>query len=233
MTAPLSPVRGGGASGPRGFLFELTGGALCLDFANTVDHRPAPEPRELLPTYADLLSWARQAGAIRAEEARHLEREAAGRRAEADAALEHARTLREALFALFSAAAEGRLASPPAALEALNSALPAALGRRRLAVSGGRAGWAWVEDPRALDRPLWPVVESAAELLVSEELPRVRECAAETCAWLFLDRSRNRSRRWCDMTVCGNRDKVRRHRRRMRRGVRGGRRRTEPGSVKT
>jgi predicted RNA-binding Zn ribbon-like protein len=63
---------------------------------------------------------------------------------------------------------------------------------------------------------LWPVVRSAAELLTSDELGRVRECAADNCAWLFLDRSKNRSRRWCDMAVCGNRDKVRRFRQRSR-----------------
>ena len=38
----------------------------------------------------------------------------------------------------------------------------------------------------------------------------VRECGASDCAWLFLDTSKNHHRRWCDMTRCGNRAKVRR-----------------------
>jgi predicted RNA-binding Zn ribbon-like protein len=63
---------------------------------------------------------------------------------------------------------------------------------------------------------VWGVLRSAADLLTSDDLGRLRECASDTCAWLFLDHSKNRSRRWCDMTVCGNRDKVRRHRQRQR-----------------
>jgi predicted RNA-binding Zn ribbon-like protein len=72
-------------------------------------------------------------------------------------------------------------------------------------------------DSPDLDRVLWPAVVSAAELLTSDDLGRVRECASERCAWLFLDRSKNQSRRWCDMTVCGNRSKARRHYSRLRR----------------
>lgn len=71
--------------------------------------------------------------------------------------------------------------------------------------------WGWDDAAPALDRPLWPVARSLAELLTSDELPRVRECAADNCAWLFIDTSKNRSRRWCDMAVCGNRAKARRH----------------------
>ena len=47
--------------------------------------------------------------------------------------------------------------------------------------------------------------------LTSEELDQVRECAGNTCGWLFVDMSRNHSRHWCDMRDCGNRAKVRRY----------------------
>src|SRR5207302_22567 len=66
-------------------------------------------------------------------------------------------------------------------------------------------------EEETLDRMLWPVIRSAADLLVSGEAQRVRRCASETCDWLFLDTSRNHSRRWCDMSGCGNRAKARRH----------------------
>jgi predicted RNA-binding Zn ribbon-like protein len=56
------------------------------------------------------------------------------------------------------------------------------------------------------------VARSAAELLQSEELGRVRRCDGEDCRWLFLDTSRSRNRRWCDMADCGNTAKVRRYR---------------------
>lgn len=62
-----------------------------------------------------------------------------------------------------------------------------------------------------LERILWPIAQSAAELLTSSELGTVRLCEAPDCAWLFLDQSCNRSRRWSDMKVCGNRQKARRH----------------------
>jgi predicted RNA-binding Zn ribbon-like protein len=208
-------VKAGGRMSSSGFLFELSGGALCLDFVNTVDDRPTRRPKELLHGYQDLIAWGSQAGAVTARQARALETEAARRPREARAALEGARAVRETLFALFFvAAAGGRL--PEADLESLNPSLAAALGRLRLAPGRGRGAlWIWPDQP-ALERIVWGVLRSAADLLTSDDLGRLRECASDTCAWLFLDRSKNRSRRWCDMTVCGNRDKVRRHRQRQR-----------------
>jgi predicted RNA-binding Zn ribbon-like protein len=76
-----------------------------------------------------------------------------------------------------------------------------------------RAGgfeWKWAGDEDALDRMVWPVARSAADVLVSDEGSRVRRCAGESCHWFFLDSGRNRSRRWCDMRDCGNRAKARR-----------------------
>lgn len=209
-------VRAGGRLTPQGFLFELSGGNLGLDFANTVDKRPTSQPVELLRSFADLVSWARQAGALLGPEAARLTREASRHPREVLSVLDKARALREALFHAFAAAAAGRHV-PKAALETLNPAMAQAFARLRLLPGDGRgARWAWADD-RALDRMLWPVLRAAASLLTGDELPRVRECAADDCGWLFLDRSKNRSRRWCDMTVCGNRDKVRRHRARQRR----------------
>ncbi|MCL6613391.1 MAG: CGNR zinc finger domain-containing protein [Firmicutes bacterium] len=75
----------------------------------------------------------------------------------------------------------------------------------------GGFAWKWGGEGKALDRMLWPVVRSAAELLISGDRERVRECAAEGCGWLFLDASRNTRRKWCAMTSCGNRAKARRY----------------------
>ena len=59
---------------------------------------------------------------------------------------------------------------------------------------------------------LWPVVQSAVDLMTSPELDRVGQCADDRgCGWLFVDTTKNRSRRWCDMRDCGNRAKARRH----------------------
>lgn len=190
--------------------FELTGGHLALDFANTVDERPHDPPRERLGSYGDLLAWAEQAGVLKPAEAKRLGREAGGRPDAAARVLGQARALREHLFAIFEAAAGGR-PLPADHLAAVNPALARALGKLRLEPAGKVAKWGWNDEPEALDLVLWPVIRAAAELLASPDLVLVRRCAADECAWLFLDRSRNRSRRWCDMTVCGNRAKARRH----------------------
>ncbi|MBZ5589720.1 MAG: ABATE domain-containing protein [Acidobacteriia bacterium] len=211
-------VRFGGVRTPRGYVFELTGGALCLDLPNTLDNRRAPAPRELLASYEDVVAWGVQAGAVPKATARALRQEARAHPRRAARALEQARQAREALFAVFSAVAHGRV-PPVDAMEDLNAVVPHAFGSRRLDQSAGSPAWAWVEhDPPDLDRVLWPVVVSAAELLTSPGLDRVRECTGERCAWLFLDHSKNKSRRWCDMTVCGNRTKARRHYARVRSG---------------
>jgi predicted RNA-binding Zn ribbon-like protein len=210
-TTGREAVRFGGLRTPTGYVFELTGGALCLDLANTVDDRKSATPRELLVGFEDLVAWGLQAGAVPDATARALLREARAHPRAAARALEGARRVREMLFAVFSAVAHGRV-PPDAAMARLNTAVPRAFGSRRLDQATGPPAWAWLErNPPHLDRVLWPAVVSAAELLTSTELDRVRECAGERCAWLFLDRSKNRSRRWCDMTVCGNRIKARRH----------------------
>jgi predicted RNA-binding Zn ribbon-like protein len=194
--------------------FDLSGGDLALDLANTKAQRLAPVPREDLLDYADLVAWGLQAGAIDAGEAAAL-RALAGRSPRAArAALERARDLREAVFEVFRAVANGRPVPEPA-LARVNGALKEALAHLRLAGRGGGAEWTW-SAPTHLDRVTWPAVRAAADLLTGSELALVRECGASDCAWLFVDRSRNATRRWCDMAVCGNREKARRFQRRAR-----------------
>jgi predicted RNA-binding Zn ribbon-like protein len=207
----MSDSHSGPAAGTAASVrFELTGGALCLDFANTVDNRPT-EARELLQSYGDLVSWAEQAGVVDAASGAALRAEATRRPRAAESALVGARALREALYSIFSARAAGR-PLPAEGMATLNAAMAPSLARLQLdARPDGACAWRWSFGDRALDGLLAPVVDSAAELLTAPELARVRECEADNCGWLFVDRSRNRSRRWCDMAVCGNRAKVRRH----------------------
>jgi len=209
-----SRIRRGGIATAGGYLYELSGGELCLDFANTLDCRPTEEPRELLTVYDDLVRWSVQAKALTPRVARRLRETARRHPRQASTVLRRARSLREAMFEIFSASARGG-AAPAASLSVLNQHLRDVLGRLRLTRNGSDYRWEW-EDEDVLDRMLWPVARSAAELLTSDRLHRVRVCSAEDCDWLFLDHSKNRSRRWCDMTVCGNRNKVRRFRREQR-----------------
>lgn len=216
--ASPEPVRRGGREGPSGFEFELSGGALCLDLVNTVDERPTAKPEERLRSYADLVGWARQAGAVSTAEASRLLRRAQRQPRAADAALRRVRGTREALFRIMAAEARGE-AAPADDVARLEAGARAALSRRRLERRpGGGLRWEPGGDGESLDAMMDPVLLSAVDLLTGDERERLRECAADACGWLFLDRSRNGSRRWCDMTVCGNRAKARRHRSRLRSG---------------
>jgi predicted RNA-binding Zn ribbon-like protein len=124
--------------------------------------------------------------------------------------LVEAKALREALYAVFSAALRKR-APPDQPFELINQRLGLALSHARIKRAAQEYEWSW-ESPEMLDAPLWPVVHDAGELLVSDSVERMQECASDSCGWLFLDLTKNRSRRWCAMSGCGNRHKVRRFR---------------------
>ncbi len=205
-----------------GAAFRFVGGRVCLDFINTVSGRvahPVPGPRDYLDVvererlveFGDLTRWGRAARLLSAGESSALERAARKAPARATQAVTRARSFREALYRVFKAAVE-KWTPTSTDLEVLNRVVSRGRSHERLASQAGGLGWVWVADGLALDRVLWPVARSAAELLTSTELADVSQCDGEDCHWLFLDTSRNRSRRWCDMAECGNRAKVRRFR---------------------
>jgi predicted RNA-binding Zn ribbon-like protein len=188
---------------------DLCGGDPALDFVNTLGGvREGPWDDEWLPDYGHLAAWSRHAGLLtEATVARLLERAAAephhARLAHRDAV-----ALREAAYRVFAAHAHGA----PAAvgdLAALAAPYREALANARLVPRQQRNDWAWDAD-EDLRRPLWPVAHATVELLRSERLGRLRQCGH--CRWLFLDASKNRSRRWCSMAHCGSDAKVRRAR---------------------
>ncbi len=193
--------------------FDLSGGALCLDFANTVLKRNQPgEAKDELSNYARLVGFAKQTKLLSSARADLLRQRASLSPTAASRVLPAAVKLREAIYRVFSSLAGGE----PAAsrdVELLDQfAIEAWRNRRLMPTSQGGYHWQWkAEQVRNLDQMLWPIALSAARLLTSDRLHSVRECAADDCAWLFLDESRNHSRRWCDMRVCGNREKARLH----------------------
>ncbi len=192
---------------------KLLGGALCLDFANTANWHKSEHPVELLNTYEDLVGWSRHADILSDVDAGTLLREAAGQPDVAEAVRVQAVELREAIYRIFSAIAEDDRPDVND-LELLNAALGPALSKARIVEGPDGFTWDWAGEAAMLDRMLWPVARSAAELLASAQLDRARQCADEKCGWLFLDMSRNRSRRWCSMEYCGNRNKARTYYRR-------------------
>ena len=189
--------------------YQLVAGELCLDFINTLDNRPRLElVIELLKMYEDLLQWSVEAGALPSSLARALRLEAQREPVSANAALKNAIRLRECLYRIFTQIARGNRPSPTD-LAALDPFRVAAQSHLQLIAGNDGFRLEWRDKPARLDAPLWRVARSATDLLTSPDLQLVRECEDDTCRWLFVDRSRNHSRRWCDMKVCGNRIKAR------------------------
>ncbi len=201
---------------------RLIGGDLCLDFVNTVGGRDGAGPHsppavrdDKLGGYGDLVAWSRHAAGTSEARARELARRAARRSRDAADVLERARTLREALYRVLRALMAG--VRPGAHdVERLNDEVSAARRRERLVPAGNGLRWEAVEGEEPLESVLWPICRAASALVTSGDLSRLRQCAGEGCGWLFLDRSRNRSRHWCTMKDCGNVSKVRRFRRKRR-----------------
>ena len=193
---------------------HLLGGRLCLDFANTTSGRGGPQCLEHLHEYGHLLQWCRHAGLLSAAQASRLARAAGQAPAKAARVLRQAKQLREAIYSIGVAITSGR--SPAAGLAALNGALAAAEGHRQIAASDGGFAWKWRAGPDDLGWMLGPIALSAAELLVKLDRRRLKQCAGLHCGWFFLDETRSRTRRWCDMRVCGSRAKTRRFRQRHR-----------------
>jgi predicted RNA-binding Zn ribbon-like protein len=195
------------------------GGRLSLAFVNSVLWRRSDAPRELVDGYSDVVDHLSQLGALRPEDDRALRAQAAASPAEAEAALAQVLELRELLFRLLSAQAAGE-APAPSDLDGLNAAVGAALSHAELLRDGEgyRQGWQ-AEGAAALQSPVWEMARDAYELLLDPEaLARLKQCPGPQCGWVFLDESRNRSRRWCDPKLCGNRERVKSHYRRQRAG---------------
>jgi len=194
--------------------FKLRGSDVSLDFVNTVGWRLADHPSEYLRSYEDLLDWGRQAGLLGLEETEGLFRRAMLDPEGARETLSRALALREVVHRMISRAIAGE-SQDESDLWALNRELSIALSHLRVMAADGTYTWGWDrsgdDGDARLDSPLWPVAQSAAELLTSPKLGRVKLCAGVGCGWVFLDESRNSSRRWCDSRDCGNRERVRRH----------------------
>lgn len=190
---------------------------LCLDFCNTVSNHAGPEPGEYLRTYADVLAWAAGKNLLPAPAADRLAAHAAQHPAAAEAACAQAVELREAIYRLLLAHAHGRTpghAALPADLAVLNAYLAQALAQARLTPTGAGYALTWdLSAGEALDSLLWPIAYSAADLLATpDQLARVGQCQDDRgCGWVFLDLTKNHSRRWCAMDDCGNRAKAKRH----------------------
>lgn len=204
---------------------KLVGGRLCLDFANTVGGwNPDPARKkndplafnaraDKLGDYEDLLAWSWRVKLLTESEAKSLAREAGRREKEAASVLRRAVALRAAIYRICIAIIR-QMRPRGADLDLLNRELNVTHGRVRLGLGEGNFIWEWTDAKNALDQTLWRVADSAAEMLTTGDLTRLRVCPGEDCGWLFEDSSKSGRRQWCDMQDCGNLAKVRRFRQR-------------------
>ena len=189
--------------------FQFVAGHVALDFANTLDFRYNERRRvELLPTYARFLEFAAQAGLISASGKRKLLRNttgsAAGRR------LKQIVEIRDALYRMFLAAVNGKPPNP-SCLRIYNSYLRDLYVAKEIIWRKSGVIRSSADLTTTSLGPIWPILESAGTLLTSRDRSHIRECGDQSCRWLFLDTSKNHSRRWCSMDICGSRSKARRY----------------------
>jgi predicted RNA-binding Zn ribbon-like protein len=187
---------------------ELAGGALSLDFVNTINSRLHPE-HDYLTSYHDLVAWAEKTGVLTADQGRNLRGRVRPDANAADKTLQQARDLRDLLHGIFVSLAHGAEPTPDL-LEEFGALYADALANSQLA-RGDRAYRPVWEVDRMIGGLLWPIIYSAGEILLSGvSVAQIKECPG--CGWLFLDTSKNQSRRWCSMNTCGARDKMERYR---------------------
>lgn len=190
---------------------EIIGGSLCLDFANTINSRREPE-HDYLEKYSDLVDWAIKVGVLSTPQGEWVQSRAKLDEINTREALKKALELRELLFQLFSNLS--RQSEPPREM------VRAFINLYSESISHGilqKYGDAFIVDwemEAGFDALLWPIIYSAGQLLLSEKLVRLKECPG--CGWLFIDTSKNQTRRWCSMNACGTRDKMQRYHRKLR-----------------
>ena len=193
---------------------------ICLNFINTVSWQGDGSIRDdRLGSYPGFLDWAVETGLIGDEGQDVLRGEAAADPELRRRTLGRTWSLREAMHAVFRAAARGERPSA-SAVARINAALLVAT--PALAIDAEADGFALRLVSRGSDDLLAPVIRSAAALMGSAEVARLRECEGVACGRLYLDTTKNGSRRWCDMATCGNRAKAARHRSRLTHGRRSG-----------
>ncbi|UQN08996.1 ABATE domain-containing protein [Deinococcus sp. QL22] len=188
---------------------RLLGGRLCLDFVNTIEGRISSQPEEFLTDSSGLIRWAYHVGLVSEEAREDLLEQARQQPDRAAARHREAVALREAIYRVFLASAQGQRPLPED-LNVLQEVYVEGLSRAELSASEAGVEWIWATT-RELAGVNWTVARSAVEVLTSLDARRVKRCpGCGDCGWLFFDATKSGTRQWCSMEGCGSRAKMRR-----------------------
>ncbi len=192
----------------KNYNFEWSGSNPAADFVNTLDERLSSSPVERLDSYEALVEFTRQAQLVDNNTATRLLKSGGDRNISEiySAALQ----LRAAVFDVLLALSAGtKPSADPVSI--IENAIRRAYEARRLTLGDSNLTWSW-RDPTGPARPLWELALAIESLLLSTDIQRIKKCTASDCGTIFIDNSKAGSRRWCSMSDCGNRSKVRKFR---------------------
>jgi predicted RNA-binding Zn ribbon-like protein len=189
---------------------DIVGGNSALDLVNTVSGWNS-DPEDWIPDIGSFFAWARTSGLLDTREMNEAARRAQGAPVAADRVLASVKELRFALWRLINSL-EQRKRARPGDLAIMNEWMRRLALSEQLLVGRNKVTFAINRDISVLELPGLRVTAAALWLLKDPSLARIKTCRASDCGWKFVDQSKNRSRRWCDMSVCGNLAKARRYR---------------------
>ncbi|UCJ05274.1 ABATE domain-containing protein [Chitinophaga pendula] len=187
---------------------QLDGGCMVFDFVNTISNRHVPEAYDYLRSYPDFLEWAGKVGLLDESRIGELADYAASHPRKMAMAFDRVIQHRELLFELFGAIAY-KHAPEQGAVIAYNTILQETFSHITITITNKQARAMVSDTTLHLDVPLYLLIKQAFDLLTGGRLERIKCCS--NCEWLFFDHTKNGKRRWCNMQVCGSRDKSKRY----------------------
>jgi len=186
---------------------SLVAGKLALDFTNTESGRGGAKHLDHLQTAADLVTWAAHAKIISQRDAVLSQRAINGQSKLSRHLITRGRSLRETIYQVNSCVIAGRQPADKL-LRSLTATHAEMLSVAALVLDEDNYTWTWDSRIELTAAILGPITVSALNLLVQADLSRIKQCRGSHCGWLFFDGTKNKSRQWCDMSVCGNRAKA-------------------------
>ncbi len=189
--------------------YAFIGNNLSLDFVNTVGNISSENPAEKLNSISDLIEWSKQGKLISDKEAINMLNECEKRNAESERIFQRVLRLRKSVYDIFGSVIDKEEISDKD-LTIFNSELSLAMSKAEIFRHEGELIWGWTNIN--LERILFSITRSAAQLLTSSDLEKLKCCSGQSCGWLFYDTSKNNRRQWCDMRDCGNLAKAKRFR---------------------